>query len=73
MKATAENMEMIQDQLDVLVDEYRDAKQSLIYYDGEIERLLAVQADMLNLEPSRPASSPRVKDPHNASKFSGRF
>ena len=73
MKATAENMEMIQDQLDVLVDEYRDAKQSLIYYDGEIERLLAVQADILNLEPSRPPSSPRVKDPHNASKFSGRF
>jgi len=73
MKATAENMEMIQDQLDVLVDEYRDAKQSLRYYDDEIERLLAVQADMLNLEPSRPASSPRVKDPHNASKFSGRF
>ena len=73
MKATAENMEMIQDQLDVLLEEYRDAKQSLRYYDGEIERLLAVQADMLNLEPSRPASSPRVKDPHNASKFSGRF
>ena len=73
MKATAENMEMIQDQLDVLVDEYRDAKQSLRYYDGEIERLLAVQADMLNLEPSRPASSPRVKNPHNAIKFSGRF
>ena len=73
MKATAENMEMIQDQLDVLVAEYRDAKQSLIYYDGEIERLLAVQADILNLEPSRPPSSPRVKDPHNASKFSGRF
>jgi len=73
MKATAENMEMIQDQLDVLVDEYRDAKQSLRYYDDEIERLLAVQADILNLEPSRPASSPRVKDPHNASKFSGRF
>ena len=73
MKATAENMEMIQDQLDVLVDEYRDAKQSLRYYDDEIERLLAVQADILNLEPSRPASSPRVKDPHNAIKFSGRF
>ena len=73
MKATAENMEMIQDQLDVLVDEYRDAKQSLRYYDGEIERLLAVQADILNLEPSRPASSPRVKNPHNAIKFSGRF
>ena len=73
MKATAENMEMIQDQLDVLVDEYRDARQSLIYYDGEIERLLAVQADILNLEPSRPASSPRVGDPHNAIKFSGRF
>jgi len=73
MKATAENMEMIQDQLDVLVDEYRDAKQSLRYYDDEIERLLAVQADILNLEPSRPASSPRVKNPHNAIKFSGRF
>ena len=73
MKATAENMEMIQDQLDVLVAEYRDAKQSLIYYDDEIERLLAVQADILNLEPSRPASSPRVGDPHNAIKFSGRF
>ena len=73
MKATAENMEMIQDQLDVLVDEYRDAKQSLRYYDDEIERLLAVQADILNLEPSRPASSPRVIDPHNAIKFSGRF
>jgi len=73
MKATAENMEMIQDQLDVLVDEYRDAKQSLRYYDDEIERLLAVQADILNLEPSRPASSPRVGDPHNAIKFSGRF
>jgi len=73
MKATAENMEMIQDQLDVLVDEYRDAKQSLRYYDDEIERLLAVQADILNLEPSRPALSPRVKNPHNAIKFSGRF
>ena len=73
MKATAENMEMIQTQLDVLVEEYRDAKQCLRYYDGEIERLLAVQADMLNLEPSQPASSPRVGDPHNASKFSGRF
>ena len=54
MKATAENMDMIQDQLDVLVEEYRDAKQSLRYYDGEIERLLAIQVDMLNLEPSRP-------------------
>jgi len=73
MSKAAENMEMIQDQLDVLVEEYRDAKQSLSYYDNEIERLLAVQADMLNLEPSRPAPSPRVKDPHNASKFSGRF
>jgi hypothetical protein len=58
MKATAENMDMIQDQLDVLVEEYRDAKQRLRYYDGEIERLLAIQVDMLNLEPSRP-----VKDP----------
>jgi hypothetical protein len=73
MSKAAENMEMIQDQLDVLVDEYRDAKQSLRYYDGEIERLLAVQAELLTLEPSRPAPSPRVKDPHNASKFSGRF
>ena len=73
MREAAENMEMIQDQLDVLVDEYRDAKQSLRYYDDEIERLLAVQADILNLEPSRPALSPRVKNPHNASKFSGRF
>ena len=61
MREAAENMEMIQDQLDVLVDEYRDAKQSLRYYDDEIERLLAVQADILNLEPSRPASSPRGK------------
>jgi len=57
MKATAENMDMIQDQLDVLVEEYRDAKQSLRYYDGEIERLLAIQVDMLNLEPSRPTAS----------------
>ena len=73
MREAAKNMEMIQDQLDVLVDEYRDAKQSLRYYDDEIERLLAVQADILNLEPSRPASSPRVKNPHNAIKFSGRF
>jgi hypothetical protein len=59
MKATAENMDMIQDQLDVLVEEYRDAKQSLRYYDGEIERLLAIQVDMLNLEPSRPTASAR--------------
>ena len=73
MREAAENMEMIQDQLDVLVDEYRDAKQSLRYYDGEIERLLAVQAELLTLEPSRPAPSPRVKNPHNAIKFSGRF
>ena len=61
MSKAAENMEMIQTQLDVLVEEYRDAKQSLIYYDGEIERLLAVQAELLTLEPSRPASSPRGK------------
>ena len=59
MREAAENMEMIQDQLDVLVEEYRDAKQSLRYYDGEIERLLAIQVDMLNLEPSRPTASAR--------------